>query len=267
MHLSRAWPLFAAAFGFLLGWSVPVSAAPQILALVATDGPVPLSCKDGTCQATLSALCLQKDRAPPASGQLYDPARADHVTLVVTDGQGRSRGVPVQGRMRIESERTFVAVRFVLPEAAMAELGAVKVAVPVGKGGMLLPRTAANDSNPQSAAEIAHATAVLREQARTLDDPLDERGNFTRMAARFANALPKSGPIDRAAARAAHKAISDGYSGKPGHARFQRLFGQCDISGGGSLYGRNMRECVQHFHDRTLTDFNHELWNQTAPGS
>ncbi len=267
MSLSRPWPLLAASFGWLLGWSAPAAAAPQILALVATDGPVPLSCKDGVCQATLSAVCLQKDRAPPASGQLYDPARAEHVTLVVTDGQGRSRSVPVQGRLRIESERTFVAVRFVLPEAAMTELGAVKVAVAVGKGGMLLPRAAANDAHPQAPAEIAYATTVLREQARTLDDPQDERGNFARMAARFANALPKSGPIDRTAARAAHKAIADTRAGKPGHARFQRLFGQCDISGGGSLYGRNMRECVQHFHDRTLTDFNHELWNQTAPGS
>ncbi len=119
MSLSRPWPLLAASFGWLLGWSAPAAAAPQILALVATDGPVPLSCKDGVCQATLSALCLQKDRAPPASGQLYDPARAEHVTLVVTDGQGRSRSVPVQGRLRIESERTFVAVRFVLPEAAI----------------------------------------------------------------------------------------------------------------------------------------------------
>ena len=267
MHLSRAWPLLAVAFGWLLGWSAPASAAPQILALVATDGPVPLVCKDGTCQATLSALCLQKDRAPPASGQLYDPARAEHVKLVVTDGQGRSRSVSVQGRMRIESERTFVAVRFVLPEATMAELGAVKVAVAVGKGGMLLPRATATDSHPLTAAEIEHASAVLREQARAIDDPLDERGNFARMTARFANALPKSGPIDRGAARAAHKAVADPHAGKPGHARFQRLFGQCDISGAGSLYGRNMRECVQYFHDRTLTDFNHELWNQIAPGS
>jgi hypothetical protein len=256
----------AAFFALAVGYADGAAAAPQVLALLSTDGPVPLACKDGLCQATLSALCLQKDRQPPASGQLYDPARAEHLSLVVTDAKGRTRHVPAQG-LRIESERTFVAVRFVLPESTLAEWGGVKVALAVSKGSTLVPRAVANDVNPQTPADIAHAVTVLREQAGLVEDAGDARGNFARMAARFANVLPRSGPIDKDAARAAHKMISEANAGRPGQARFQSLFNQCDVSNGMSLYGRNMRECVQHFHDRTLTDLNHELWNQVAPGS
>jgi len=48
----------------------PAQAAPQILGLIASADPVPMTCVDGTCTAELSSVCLQQHRPTPPTGGL-----------------------------------------------------------------------------------------------------------------------------------------------------------------------------------------------------
>ncbi len=56
-------------------------AAPQILAVLGTDGAIPLICADGHCQADISTYCLQRDRLAPDYGTAYVPAATGSFTL------------------------------------------------------------------------------------------------------------------------------------------------------------------------------------------
>ncbi len=66
-------------------------AAPQILAVLASEDGVSLACANGNCQADLSTFCLQRARPTPAIGTKYVPAAQGQFTLVVTDAAGKER--------------------------------------------------------------------------------------------------------------------------------------------------------------------------------
>ena len=61
------------------------SAAPQILGLLATNAPTPLTCNDGICSAQFSAFCLQQHRKSPTAGTAYRPAKRTALTLTAVD--------------------------------------------------------------------------------------------------------------------------------------------------------------------------------------
>ena len=102
-----------ALFFLLLAVAAPLSgaaAAPQMLGLIASNGPVPLSCAGGTCTAELSSFCLQRDRDVPPAGTAYRPVDDTGLTLVATLADGQTRRLPAGDRLRIESERNYTAV-------------------------------------------------------------------------------------------------------------------------------------------------------------
>jgi hypothetical protein len=61
--------LFAAAW--MVAPAGALAAPPQILGLVATATPTPLSCENGKCWAEFSAFCLQKHRQAPDEKTAY----------------------------------------------------------------------------------------------------------------------------------------------------------------------------------------------------
>src|SRR3546814_15326772 len=65
--------------------AMPAVAAPQILGLVASTGPIPLACDDAGCRAELSSFCLPQPRANPAPDTAYQPAAVGGIFLVGTD--------------------------------------------------------------------------------------------------------------------------------------------------------------------------------------
>ena len=67
---------FLAAFPLIAIAPLPAQAAPQILGLMASAEPVPMTCVDGTCTAELSSVCLQQQRPTPLTGTVYRPAKA-----------------------------------------------------------------------------------------------------------------------------------------------------------------------------------------------
>src|SRR5262245_43570740 len=92
MRLRRSLTLLAAVC--LLGTaSQSVSAAPQVLALMTSDQPVPLTCTDSECSALVGTLCLQRDRDIPVYGQPYQANLPDRLTLSLIDASGTVRQI------------------------------------------------------------------------------------------------------------------------------------------------------------------------------
>ena len=86
MHrVSRVFAI--ALFAFVAGTSVTF-AAPQILAVLATAEPVPLTCVKGICEAEFSTMCLQRGRAMPYPGTAYAPADPGNIILVIRRADG-----------------------------------------------------------------------------------------------------------------------------------------------------------------------------------
>ena len=256
------------ALAFLLLPCTAAQAAPQILALLATDSPVPLDCRDGQCTALLTAICLQKDRVPPTPETAYEPIGiAQNLKLVVTSFDGRAREVAGKSEMTIVSQRNFLSVRVTVPQETMARLGATALAVSVGKGVSLLAAPIPNDPKPQTEKEIAYTTSTLRDEAAWLDDPNDAYSSQARIANRVLSMLPTHRTVESAEARRAFDQVARANAGKPGMKEFGALYKKCEDTQGWSIYGRNMRECVESWHDSLMMERNVEYWKRTGAGS
>lgn len=255
-------------FAFLLLPSAAAQAAPQILALISTNDPVPLDCRDGLCTAMLTAICLQKDRVPPAPETAYEPIGiTQNLKLVATDGDGQVRDLPAKGEMTIVSQRNFLSVRVTVPQDTLRRLGATTLAVSVGKGVSLLPAPLPNDPNPQTEKEIAYTAGTLRNEAAWLDDPNDAYSSQARIANRVLSLLPANGMVESTEARRAFDQVARANEGKPGMKEFGELYGKCEDTRGWSIYGRNVRECVEAWHDNLMIERNVEYWSRTGAGS
>lgn len=265
MRLSHA--VFSA-FAFLILPCAAAQAAPQILALLSTESPVPLDCRDGQCTAMLTAICLQKDRVPPAPETAYEPIGiTQNLKLVATGADGRVRDLPGKGEMTIVSQRNFLSVRVTVPQETLTRLGAAALAVSVGKGVSLLPAPIPNDPNPQTEKEIAHTTGALRNEAAWLDDPNDAYSSQARIANRVLSMLPASGTVESTEARRAFEQVARANHGKPGMKEFGEVYKRCEDTRGWSIYGRNIRECVESWHDSLMMERNVEYWERTGAGS
>src|SRR5262245_37690053 len=82
-----------AAACFIASAPQDASAAPQVLALMTSDQPIPLTCNDRECSALVGTFCLQRDRDIPVYGQPYEANRPERLTLSLIDSAGAVRQV------------------------------------------------------------------------------------------------------------------------------------------------------------------------------
>ncbi len=169
----------------------PAQAAPQILGLIASTEPVPMTCANGTCTAELSSVCLQQHRATPPTGTVYRPAKGTHITLAVTGPNGIKRRMRVEAVINFKSLRQFSAVKVSLPEATVRQLGNGQAKLSVGPMASIIPVAVKGDSNPQSAGEIARYTGPLRAAAENAFKRDGDRVNATRILNQMVNRLPE----------------------------------------------------------------------------
>jgi hypothetical protein len=167
----------------------PAQAAPQILGLMATTAPVPITCMNGTCTAELSSVCLQEHRPTPSTGTAYRPAQGTEIILTVAGIQGSLR---VEAALSFTSLRQYTAVKVSLPEATVRQLGNGAASLSVSPKASIIPITTANDSNPLSAAEIARYTGPLRAMAESAFERDGDRVKATGILNRMVNRLPES---------------------------------------------------------------------------
>lgn len=255
----------AAAF-VLVTSSIPVGAAPQILALLATGEAVPLKCSDGTCAAEFSGFCLQRKRPDPTPGTRYHTAGGD-VILVVTGVDGNVRRMPASDQLSIETERGYTAVRISVPRSLLERWNAVSVAVEIGQRVALVPVPEAADPDPQTEADIALALGPQQALGtRILEDAPGETG-AVRLTNKMIGALPpgrtdaatRNSLWDRVVAPSAAAFPADSV------ARASSVYRRCLAKVAAGRFF-NLRRCLEVGHDTLMLDLNLKYW-EAGPDS
>lgn len=251
------------------------AAAPQILAVLASDAGVSFICLDGRCEARLTTYCLQQFRDSPGYGTAYAPARAEDFVLALTDAQDRERLLPAADYVRFTSARGFMSVSAELPEAALAELGAEAAAIRIAPAAALLPVPVAGDDDPLTEQEVASATEALRRADRGL---VDENPNAAaaQVLARLSGRLGAMGRYEPRAYAALWQEVSEEFIGAGpagavgprdpmarGLPRARERFEACRASWGAAGYAA-MGMCLDWRHDELIRDLNFDYWDSQA---
>jgi len=254
----------------VLAAAVPLAgahAAPQVLALLATDSPTTLKCEDGRCAAEFSAYCLQRERPIPEPGVAYK-ATDDGMTLIVRTADGAGREIPAADHVGIVTERSYTAVRVSLPERLLEAWNAADVAIEVGHRVSLVPLPVAGDPEPQTEADIALAVGPQRALGERLVDRSSPDGDVARITNALINALPEHGraaPEERGGLWAT--VVGPRAASFPG----------ATIESAGEVYdwcqrkvsiGRyfSLRRCLETAHDALMVGLNARYWS-AEPGS
>ncbi len=251
-----------------LGMVSGAAAAPQVLALVATEDPVALTCERGECSAELSALCLQPDRASPQSGLIYTAAGGGGITLIAETDDGARISLPADGRLTVTAHRGHNAVKVSLPGRTLRQQGWRRVAVQVGDLVSLVPMPVAGDSRPQTAADIALATGPMRILADRIVEEGEVQMNAALITRDVINALPRGGrtePADRDAAwQQALGATATGAS-EGARERARQAFDRCQEVAKTGIF--TLRTCLGSEHDSLIGMINNEYRDSLNIGS
>ena len=239
------------------------SAAPQVLGLMATNAPVPLTCFAAECTAQFSSFCLQKGRNIPTPGAAYRPV-GDAFTLLAIAADGTTRRLPGADHLTITPVRSFTAVRVGVSKRALAALGAVRAAVEVGPEVSLVPAPVAGDPAPQSPEEIAAATGPLRAAGHRLVDDGGTEAEAVRLTSMLINAFPERGRVGAEAGnRLWRDTVATYGSDAPGLARAAEVYGKClRVVDKGHVF--SLRRCLEREHDGLMIDLNLRYWRSIA---
>jgi len=253
-----------AALGMMtVGFSHPTAAAPQVLGVMASDGPVSLVCNDGICRAEVTAFCLQEERAVPPDDTAYEPVGSAPVTLVLRRPDGSTQRLDASGEVNFSSRRGFTAVAIAAPETLLARHGAVSAAVEIGPNVTVAPVPVAGDPKPQSPEEIALASRPMRQLA-TARLEQGSSAIAARLTERLINALPAQ-DRETADVRSAlwDKALTTASADPEAMALARRAFDGCQ-SALANGYTRNMRHCLELQHGAFLIERNEAFWREAA---
>ena len=244
----------------------PAQAAPQILGLIASATPIPMTCADGTCTAEISSVCLQQHRPTPPTGMVYRPAKGTHITVTVAGPNGVERRLPVVAALTFKSLRQFSAVKVSLPEAIVRRLGNGAATISVGPLASVIPVAVAGDPKPLSAGEIARYTGPLRALAERAFERDSARVNATRILNRMVNRLPEdsNAGIEKVASlwqRTVGKDVT-------GETRkfLDHAVKDCHETLRTGVMS-NLRSCLSYHHDYLSGENTNNAWRAMNPGS
>lgn len=247
----------SALVGLVLGVGA-VQAAPQSLALVATETAVELTCEGSTCGAEFSTFCLQMDRFSPRPGTPYRLAGGE-IRLVGTAEDGRRVELDPRRYLRFESLRGHLALRISIARQQIDRLGLERVAVAVGENASLVPDEVALDAD----AELAMLAHRLRPLGSLIVDGNRHQMAAARITNRLINALPASGR-DNADAVPWRRAVGDAAPEAVVMARKSVAF--CRFAESRAILG-GLRRCLQAEHDGFLDFLNSAYWKAVRTGS
>lgn len=241
------------------GWA----AAPQVLAVIASAEPVPLTCDHRDCGAEFTSYCLQKARRSPDKGTPYYLHDPRSVRLEGVTADGRVVRLPLDG-LEVVSERYHAAVRMSVPRATLATYQVTSLRIAVGEKATLIPEPVEGERHPITEDEIAMATGPLRDVGAAIVEAGDERLGAARVTSLVINALPRHGRADAALrqsvwAEAAPGADTQGYLlARDGFERCQ------SITMAGMM---SLRQCLGSLHDAFVSKLNKEYWRAVDFGS
>jgi hypothetical protein len=243
------------------------NAAPQMLALVATNGAVPFVCEGTTCRAELTSFCLEETRSAPRAGRFYRLVPTRALALVVTTAAGSERRVPAGPNLRFVVTRRGVAgVRATVNRSLLRKLGAVRLAIEVGARVSLLPMPRPGDGAPHGAADIARVTGPLRATGTALVDRAGPNIEAARMVNRAINRLPAQGRSDRRGRSTAWRAALAATASPVGRARARLIYRQCRRWTAAPGTPFNLRQCLEGRHMGLISALNKRYWDATRPG-
>jgi len=261
--------LIALAFAASISVSASqVSAAPQVLAVMASLGPQQMSCSGSICTTSLSSYCLQRERDVPTTGQAYFPASNDQFALVVIDKNGAETSLPASDHMTFRSSRGYSSVNAVISTKALSELGGVSAKIVVSNGAALIPEPKEGDPNPISEQEIAYATGSLRDHGQDLVDARPEAQAASVINRMAATIVPKAPANAESMQQLWHDVIQGLGSSHPANAegirRAREIYDWCQERTSYHSMG-GVKNCLEYRHDNTIMRLNTDYW-ESQPG-
>ncbi len=245
-------------------------AAPQALALVATEGKVGLTCEGGECSAELTSFCLDAGRFAPSRGTEYRVAGGGLIRLLGTTGDGRALVLDARTHLRFESARRHLAVRVSVDRAALAALRITRAEIEIAENVALLPVSRPGDPDPITESEAALLTGPLRHLGSLVVDDNTERMHAARVTSRIINLLPPRGgtgaPASEALWRGATAATGASVLTPAARNRARGAFELCRFVGtvGGPS---SLRRCLQEQHDGFVDFLNSKYWEAVKTGT
>ena len=240
--------------------ALPAAAAPQILALLATNEAVPLDCRDGACTAEFSGFCLQRKRADPAAGTQYRAAGGE-VTLVVTGADGDVRRLPAGDHLVIETRRGYTAVRIGVRRDLLDEWNAVALGLEVGEHVALVPVPEAADPDPQTEADIALALGPQRALGDRILETSPVETGAVRLTSRMIGALPPGRTDARTREALWSRVVTASAASFPPESvlRASSIYRRCLAKvERGNFY--SLRDCLEIGHDALMIELNVKYW-------
>ena len=270
MPIKRRHEAHAVLFGLLLGAGLTGSLAsaepprPQVLGLIATHAPTPLTCTDQVCSGFFSAFCMQEKRPRPTAGQTYDLAGVDNPVLLATRQDGAEVAVSGADLLEFTGEGSYTSVRISVSASQLRTLGASSFSVAVPSGIALVPRMDDAASATARREDIDIATGPLRAAAEGFFESSNARADAALLLSRMINLLPPSGPASTTRRHRIWEHVADGPSVErwtvDGIAGARDNLDRCNhyVDNG---YSVRLRGCLEKSHDAFLKSLNQDYWD------
>lgn len=243
-------------------------AAPQILAVMASLGPQPISCGDSVCTTSFTSYCLQRERDVPTTGQAYIPTHEKAFTLIIAREDGSEVKVPAMDNVSFSSARGYSSVRAIIPKDIITAHGGVSATIVVAVGASLIPEPTPGDKNPISEAELAFATKSLREHGQDIVDATPDAKAAQIVNRMAATMIPKMPASNDALEQLWHDVIDGLGTSRPAGAdaiqRARDIYEWC--KGRMSYHSMGgIKSCLEFKHDDTIMKLNTDYW-ESQPG-
>ena len=247
------------------------NAAPQILGLVATVQPVPLTCINGICKAEITTVCLQEHRRAPLPGRAYKAGQGTQISLHVKGQNGAIKSIAVADKISLTARRHYTSVVLSLPESSLRQFGhnhQAVASISVRPMASAIPLPKANDKAPLSQLEIDSYTGPLRQVARNTFASDRVRMETTSHLNQVINRLPDGFADDQAAFEKNWQKVSSDKARRltpKARTKARQIAEVCreDYKVGKAV---TMRACLEQHHDYLAAETNKKVWQALKPG-
>lgn len=255
---------------FLLTFGVTqASADPQMLGVIQTASAVPLHCSNGECDAELTSICLQEERATPTSGYRYSLHDTKTIGLTGIRHDGSRVALLVEDALKFASSRGYSAVKVSVSEDLLRQYDVASLEFSVGAGTTLVPENKSTDDPKRlTESDIELGVGIQRQTATAIVDSDKDKGHASQVLARMIDALPRAGKAsvanrigiwDTAAAPVAEHLSDRGVS------RARSAYNSCYRRT--RIGDKTLRECLGITHDSFMQDLNDAYWNAVKTSS
>ncbi len=257
--------VFGAAVAPLLALgATQVVAAPQILGVIASAGPVELRCDYRECGAQFTSYCLEQRRNSPDQGTPYYIHDTATVTLEGVREDGTVVALDVAGLLTVSTERGHSAIRMSVSKSILREFDLAAVRLSIGDNATLVPEAIAGDRRPHTEADIALAAGPLSALAKQVMTRGFAKIDAARVTASLINVLPARGRTTEAVRAAVWQEVSPD-TGTPGYELARQGFERCYDA---TFVGMSsLRQCLGSVHDKFISELNVNYWQSIETGS